>query len=91
MQRRSLIFGRIFSHCDLCCCEVFCLLFDSQLVHATWIKQQKATDFALLQALLFLVQTLNLIYKPAVYWTHPFSGKEMLRNLCTWRKKGRRK
>ena len=32
----------------------FCLLFDSQLACTTSVKQQKATDFALLQALCFL-------------------------------------
>lgn len=50
----------------------FCLLFDSQLVRATLVKQQEATDFALLQGLCFLspksqsnLQTCYLLDSPA--------------------------
>lgn len=47
MQCCSLIFDPIFPHYSLC----FCGFFVYCLTHITWVKHQKGTDFALLQAL----------------------------------------
>lgn len=67
MQWCSLIFGHLFPHCGLCCCVFFAYCLTHNLCAQLRSSSRRPQTLHFSKLHVFLVQNLNLIYKPAIY------------------------